>query len=319
MFNTFEIFLESYIEEKNLLKFSKLQLLHPKDPTRHKLYGWYVDKGLLIQEMGAAVGSSLIEVPPGVLSFILTEFHALLLYPDHVTGVSLLSKQIVFEDYYNDAHGRLVDIVKDSIKGRVWVIAEQAVFRYKVVREDRQAWLMYTEQGDWVRAKAFCQDNPANLDVVTQKQAESNFNSGEYEASALLWARTQASLEDIALRFLQVWQVDALRTYLKKKLERLRNEDKTQITMIVMWVMELYLYELGELRNTEQETSEQYRMLQVNLDIFLALPQVTEFVNNHKTTVYDLIASHGDKKNLIKLTIATKDFERNIRHLLQVK
>jgi Pep3/Vps18/deep orange family. len=102
MFNTFEIFLESYIEEKNLLKFSKLQLLHPKDPTRHKLYGWYVDKGLLIQEMGAAVGSSLIEVPPGVLSFILTEFHALLLYPDHVTGVSLLSKQIVFEDYYND-------------------------------------------------------------------------------------------------------------------------------------------------------------------------------------------------------------------------
>jgi Pep3/Vps18/deep orange family. len=56
-----------------------------------------------------------------------------------------------------------VDIVKDSIKGRVWVIAEQAVFRYKVVREDRQAWLMYTEQGDWVRAKAFCQDNPANL------------------------------------------------------------------------------------------------------------------------------------------------------------
>jgi hypothetical protein len=54
------------------------------------------------------------------------------------------------------------------------------------------------------------------LDVVTQKQAESNFNSGEYEASALLWARTQASLEDIALRFLQVWQVDALRTYLKK-------------------------------------------------------------------------------------------------------
>uniref|UniRef100_A0A8D9A202 Vacuolar protein sorting-associated protein 18 homolog n=1 Tax=Cacopsylla melanoneura TaxID=428564 RepID=A0A8D9A202_9HEMI len=226
-----------------------------------------------------------------------------------------------YNPYIKQTHGRLVDIVKDSVKGRVWVIAESAVFRYKVVREDRHVWLMYTEQAkteqDWVRAKAACQDNPANLDIVTQKQAQFNFSCGEYEASALLWARTQAGLETIALKFLQEWQVDALRTYLKKKLERIHNEDKAQITIIVMWVMELYLYELGELRSGGQESSEQYRILQTNLDIFLALPQVTEFINNHKTTVYDLISSHGDKYNLIKLTIATKDYERHIRHLIQ--
>uniref|UniRef100_A0A8D8Y9F0 Vacuolar protein sorting-associated protein 18 homolog n=1 Tax=Cacopsylla melanoneura TaxID=428564 RepID=A0A8D8Y9F0_9HEMI len=321
MFLTYLSRPESFIQEKNSLKFSHLRFFAPKDPSRSKLYAWYVDRGLLIQELGSAEAPVLVETAPGVVSFILTEFHVLLLYPDHVTGVSLLSKQMVFEDYYNETHGRLVDIVKDSVKGRVWVIAESAVFRYKVVREDRHVWLMYTEQAkteqDWVRAKAACQDNPANLDIVTQKQAQFNFSCGEYEASALLWARTQAGLETIALKFLQEWQVDALRTYLKKKLERIHNEDKAQITIIVMWVMELYLYELGELRSGGQESSEQYRILQTNLDIFLALPQVTEFINNHKTTVYDLISSHGDKYNLIKLTIATKDYERHIRHLIQ--
>lgn len=30
--------------------------------------------------------------------------------------------------------------------------------------------------------------------------------------------------------------------------------------------------------------------------------------------MYDLMASHGDKHNLIRLTIANKDFERVIRH-----
>ena len=39
-----------------------------------------------------------------------------------------------------------------------------------------------------------------------------------------------------------------------------------------------------------------------------------ECVKNNRCTVYDLMASHGDKHNLIKLTIINKDFERVIRH-----
>jgi hypothetical protein len=39
-----------------------------------------------------------------------------------------------------------------------------------------------------------------------------------------------------------------------------------------------------------------------------------ECVKNNRGTVYDLMASHGDKHNLIKLTIINKDFERVIRH-----
>lgn len=36
------------------------------------------------------------------LSFVLTEFHVLLLYTNHVKGVSLLNQELIFEDIYND-------------------------------------------------------------------------------------------------------------------------------------------------------------------------------------------------------------------------
>lgn len=36
------------------------------------------------------------------LSYVLTEFHVLLLYSDHVKGVSLLNQELIFEDIYND-------------------------------------------------------------------------------------------------------------------------------------------------------------------------------------------------------------------------
>jgi hypothetical protein len=44
------------------------------------------------------------------LSFVLTEFHILLLYTDHVKGVSLLNQELIFEDIYNDV--RVKEIFK---------------------------------------------------------------------------------------------------------------------------------------------------------------------------------------------------------------
>jgi hypothetical protein len=37
-----------------------------------------------------------------------------------------------------------------------------------------------------------------------------------YEKSAVHYAETQSSFEEISLKFLQVWQIDALKTFLKK-------------------------------------------------------------------------------------------------------
>jgi hypothetical protein len=44
-------------------------------------------------------------IPPdsgAPLAFVVTEFHALLLYADHVKGISLLNHKLVFEDVYSE-------------------------------------------------------------------------------------------------------------------------------------------------------------------------------------------------------------------------
>ena len=52
------------------------------------------------------INSQLLQYTPSnagaPLAFVVTEFHALLLYPDHVKGISLLNHDLVFEDIYNE-------------------------------------------------------------------------------------------------------------------------------------------------------------------------------------------------------------------------
>ena len=59
-----------------------------------------------------------------------------------------------------------------------------------------------------------------------------------------------------------------------QKLESLKPQDKTQITMIVIWVIELFLNQLGTLRDEGKENAAEYVSLQKELDSFLARPQV---------------------------------------------
>lgn len=326
IFNVYLTKPEFFHEIPSKLKFSKLQFFYPAPHAVPTTFAWLVEPGILYGQLDTngeddtlLVNTQLLSYPSQPssqppISFVLTEFHALLLYTDHVAGISILNQALVFEDYYSEVYGKLVSITKDPIKGTIWVFAERAVFRYKVTKEDRNVWQIYMEKGDFELAKKYCKDNPAYIDQVLVRQAEVHFQMGDYEQSALYYAETQSSFEEIALKFLQVWQIQALKTFLKKKLERLKPSDKTQITMIVIWVIELFLNQLDTLRNEGKEHSPEYQSLQQELDKFLSLPQVTECVHKNKDTVYELIASHGDKHNLIRFTIANKDYERVIRH-----
>lgn len=136
------------------------------------------------------------------------------------------------------------------------------------------------------------------------------FENKQYDLSAQRYAETQSSFEEICLKFIQVNKQDALKTFLHRKLDNLKPQDKTQITMIVLWVIELYLNQLEELRLSEKDQLPLYYGIQKEFDSFLAFPQVADCIKNNKVTIYEIMASHGDKNNLIKLTIFNKDFEQ---------
>lgn len=66
------------------------------------------------------------------ISFIMTNFHALLQYLDHVTVVSLINQQIVHEEFFQDQYGKLMNIIKDPSNGNVYCYSNKSIFRYKV-------------------------------------------------------------------------------------------------------------------------------------------------------------------------------------------
>lgn len=252
------------------------------------------------------------EKEPAPLSFVLTEFHALLMYSDRVKVVSLLNQELIYEDIYTEAHGKLKNLVRDVKKRTIWAITDKSVFRYKVVREERNLWKIYSDKEQFDMAKEYCHNNPALIDIINVQQAELLFSKGEYERSAEIYADTQSSFETVCLKFLELDKNDALKVYLYRRLDALTDDDKTLISMLVIWMTELYLSKLGLLRRSGQENSDKYQHLQSDFEVFLLHPKVAKCMQHVKSVIYDLMSSHGDRQNLIKLTIINEDYENVI-------
>lgn len=197
-----------------------------------------------------------------------------------------------------------------SIAGDIWAVSENAVFRFKVTREERNVWQIFSNKGQFELAKKYSRGNEPSYNHVLIKEADMLFENGHYETSAQRYAETQSNFEEICLKLIEKNQQDALKLYLRSKLDTLKAQDKTQITMIVIWIVEVYLSKLEEIRLRGFEQSAKYDEIQKEFEVFLALEDVSSCIRKNKTTVYDLMASHGDKYNLMKQTIVNKDFEQ---------
>ncbi|XP_014226256.1 vacuolar protein sorting-associated protein 18 homolog [Trichogramma pretiosum] len=334
---------ERFNQLESSLPYSKMQFYYSFPQEFPKSFSWLTETGILYAQvdtksdpenilinqqflpcpetslLSSSINNTNKKKTAAPLSFVLTEFHVLLLYVDHVKGVSLLNQELIFEDIYNDAYGKLVNIVKDCTSGSIWAYSERAVFKYKVTKEDRNVWQVYIDKGEFDLAKQYCGDNPAHINQVLVKQAENLFNNKEYEKSALIYADSHSSFEEVCLKFMEKNQMEALKTFLVKKLEGLRPQDKTQITMLVVWIVELFVSQMGEIRCSESTTYQQnprYVELQKLFDSFLAIDKVDDCVRKNRSVICNILASHGDKDILLKLSIMNRNYEEVIRQQL---
>ncbi|KAH9519313.1 Vacuolar protein sorting-associated protein 18 like protein [Bulinus truncatus] len=313
--------------------YSELQLYFPKFRQQAYKFAWMAGPGIYygdINLQGSAGPSSVLtntklmsygkneeakSTKP--LSMVLTEFHVLVLYPDCVKAICTLNEELVYDDSYPDRVGKLIGICKDAIRGTIWTFTANTVFKYKITKEDRDVWQMYLEKNEFELAKGYCKDNPMHMDKVLTKQADYLFTNGKYTESAALFAQTQNSFEEIALKLIKLPRKDALKVFLQTKLSALRPQDKAQMTMLVTWMIELFLNQLGELREQGQDESEEFKNTQEEFRKFLMLIKVRECVSNNRAVVYDLTASHGDVENLVFFAVLMKDFERVVGHYIQ--
>ncbi|XP_019880940.1 vacuolar protein sorting-associated protein 18 homolog isoform X2 [Aethina tumida] len=324
---------ETYIEHLSNLRYSRLQFWSENLVTPNT-FAWITESGITYGEIDPSTDDNIKDIeskskhipyPKPMyednsdlkkypLSIALTQFHILLAYTDTIKGLCLLNQEVVYEDNYNEAFGMLVNVIKDVKTGEIWAVTENAVFRFKITREERNVWRIFCKNQQFELAKKYSRSSEASYNLVLVKEADMLFENKQYELSAQRYAETQSSFEEICLKFIQVNETDSLKIFLSHKLDTLKPQDKTQITMIVIWVVELYLNKLEEKRLQGMEQSAAYDTIQKQFETFLALQEVSDCVKKNKDTIYNLMASHGDKDNLIKLTIVNKDFEQLIRH-----
>ena len=276
-------------------------------------------------------GNSETDIPR---SMVLTEFHAILAYPDRVVATCLLNEAVVFEDEPDLSSGRLKGITRDLVAGTLYAYTDYAIYQYTVEREERHVWKIFLQKGDIESAEKYCLGDDSKLDQVRTKKAENLYEKKKYVESALCYAMTNCSFEEVALKFMRP-EVEkegqtALLNFLKKRLETIRPSEKTQLTMLVVWLFEIYLNMIGnktlqrpvmrgDIDSEDIEHVEDAFDDQTSEELFslMKIPKVAECISNNRTTFYDLLNSHGDKKNLIRFAQELQDFDRVIKMHLQ--
>ncbi|KAJ2009069.1 tethering complex subunit [Coemansia thaxteri] len=183
-----------------------------------------------------------VELPS---SLALTEFHILLQYSDRVSALNMLNNKLAFEQPVSTRADELLQgLLVDETKQTCWLFSPANIYELVVTDEDRDVWEIYLHRRQFDAALQRCY-NDAQRDTVLRAQAEHYFSTGDHVRSAECFAQTSVGFEEAVLKFVELKDNRVIKSYLLSKLRMLKRQDRTQITLLVTWLLELYLSMLG--------------------------------------------------------------------------
>lgn len=241
-------------------------------------------------------------------------FHFLLLFQNKVTAVSTLNTETQWEHVFRTFDNKplkMKGLARDPLHGVTFVYSANHVFELHVSDEDRNVWKMYLQKKQFDAAISFCKE-PWQRDIVYTAQAEHAFNSKQYEDAATFYAKTTKSFEEITLKFIHIGQRDALRTFLKQKLNFIKTREVTQLTIICTWLTEMYLNKLNDLETNNNVNA--MRAIEEEFKDFMV--RYHEFMN--PSTTFNLMSSHGRTNSLLFYANLIKDTERGTSTMTRV-
>ncbi|KAI1296657.1 Vacuolar protein sorting-associated protein 18 -like protein [Halotydeus destructor] len=138
-------------------------------------------------------------------------------------------------------------------------------------------------------------------------------------ASPRLDLRNDYQFEKTALELMRCNDQEELKNFLASKLDLLSDQDVTQVTLLVMWMLEIILNQLNKLRNSRNELGNEYKMLVEEFRSLVRSPKIKSCLKRNIRGVKDLISSHGDDENMIFFALQIEDFECAIEYFLKLK
>ncbi|KAH8240413.1 hypothetical protein KR038_006656 [Drosophila bunnanda] len=347
--------LEPHCEERKTdLTYSQLRFFAPPNSKYPKQWAWLCGEGLRVGELSiegnsaaTLLGSTLIpldfekakhlsyeerrlSIPK---AFVLTEYHAVLLYADHIRAICLLNQEQVYQESFDEARvGRPLSIERDDLTGSIYVYTARTVFNLRVTREERDVWRIYLDKGQYELATAHAAENPEHLQLVLAQRADAAFAEGSYQVAADYYAETTKSFEEVCLKFMALPDKRPIIDYVKKRLSRLTTkaprleaaemesgecaaDQSDVIKALVIWLIDLYLIQI----NMPDQNEEWRRAWQSEYDELMRQPPVLACTRANRTAVQQLIAEHADPHNLAQFAIAIGDYDEVVGQQLKAE
>ncbi|CAF1037381.1 unnamed protein product [Brachionus calyciflorus] len=248
----------------------------------------------------------------------LTEFHIAIFYKTQVKIICLLNKEIVLNQKLDTKSigGKLKGVWHDPISMDFGSYTGRSIIKYVANKESRKIWKIYLNKNAFDLAKQYCMDNPANLNIVLTKQAENLFNNKKYIESAVYYAQTQNSFEEICLKYLELGNFTALRTFLTHKLNTLdADKELTQTTVVIAYIIEIFLNQLSDL--IQEKLYDDYDSLHKEFYKFLDGKKVKSCLIESKEAIYKIFASHGNTSDMVYFAEVMSDYPQIIMHYIQ--
>ncbi|CAI2336488.1 unnamed protein product [Caenorhabditis sp. 36 PRJEB53466] len=274
-----------------------------------------------------------LEPPTGIA---LTEYHILLAYSSRVLALSLLPPHdVVFEDPWMPELGSAVGFVRDTVTSEgqpespvAWLYTPTVAMKYETNDEARYIWKTYLDRGEYTRAMQIARTRmaiePDALEMVLRRQADRYIQEKNFTAAAEILAQSSEPFESVVLKFLtnSSERKMGLKTLLDKKLERLtRHEDKIRRDALVMWLLNVQLDELAEMRlqrssSTDQALAEKLRDTTDHVQRYFMRKNVIESIQTNREAVYKMCVAHADFDMQLFFANAVKDLRTVIDILM---
>ncbi|CAD7699110.1 unnamed protein product [Ostreobium quekettii] len=254
------------------------------------------------------------------ISMVPTEYHFLLLFQDFLLVVNRINQKVIqctqFQTKGSRVTGQPLGLASDRITGLVYLFTSEALLDVGSDGEDKDIWKVYLDMRDYADALRVCR-TAAQRDEVYSKQAEVAMSQNDNVSAARTFAKLQGSsptFEDIALKFIELEDTEALQEFLMAKLQALGHDDRAQKTMVASWLTELYLDKINKaLLEESGEQGPQYDKCVADLRNFLSTHVEVLDVN----TTVTLLSSYGRMDDLMHFAECRRDHETLLECLMQ--
>lgn len=329
-------------KQKTDLSYSMLRFFAPPNSKYPKQWAWLCGAGIRTGELSIDSNSNATLLGETIInldfertrhlsyderrinipkSFVLTEYHAVLLYSDHIKAVCLLNEELVYHEVFDELRvGKLLNIERDVATGAIYVYTDKSMFTLKITREERNIWRIYLNKGQYELATAHAAEVPENLQLVLAQRAEAAFKDGAYEVAANYYAETEETFETVCLKFMVLTDKRPIINYVKKRLTRLTmgvdvvEENKSDaVKALVIWLIDLYLTQIN-MPGKDKAWREGW---QSEYDEFMSEPPILACTSQNRTSVQQLIGEHADPHNLAQFAISISDYEEVIGQQLK--